>query len=74
MFRKKENLIESRKSKLIMPAKVDPDKCTGCGTCVPACPVECITMEDDKAVVDADSCIDCGACVSECPVEAITQE
>ncbi|MDI9402120.1 MAG: indolepyruvate ferredoxin oxidoreductase subunit alpha [Limisphaerales bacterium] len=57
-----------------MPAKVDPDKCTGCGTCVPACPVECITMEDDKAVVDADSCIDCGACVSECPVEAITQE
>jgi len=64
----------NRKEDLIMPAKVDPAKCSGCGTCVPACPVEAIKMENDKANVDADTCIDCGACVSECPMEAISQE
>ena len=56
-----------------MPAKVDPEKCSGCGTCVPACPVESIKMEKDKAVVDADTCIDCGACADVCPVDAPVQ-
>ena len=56
-----------------MPAFVDQEKCTGCGACVDACPVEAITMEDGgKAKVNPDTCIDCGACVSECPVEAIS--
>lgn len=57
-----------------MPAKVDPKKCGGCGTCVSACPVEAIKMVDDKAQVDAGTCIDCGSCVGECPLEAISQE
>ena len=56
-----------------MPAKVDPEKCTGCEACVDACPVTTIVMTDGKAVVQ-DECIDCGACVDECPCEAITME
>ncbi len=56
-----------------MPAKVDPAKCTGCESCVSACPVEAIAMKDRKAKV-SDQCIDCGACVGECPVEAIVME
>lgn len=56
-----------------MPAKVDPEKCTGCEACVSACPVEAIKMVDGKAKV-GDECIDCGACVGECPVEAISME
>ncbi|NOY79513.1 MAG: 4Fe-4S dicluster domain-containing protein [Kiritimatiellaeota bacterium] len=56
-----------------MPAVVDKEKCTGCESCVEACPVETITMVDDKAEV-GDECIDCGQCVDECPVEAITME
>lgn len=55
-----------------MPAVVNAETCSGCGSCVDACPVEAIEMKDDIAVVDADTCTDCGACVDACPVEAIT--
>ena len=54
-----------------MPAKVDPEKCTGCENCIENCPVECITLEDGKAVVDAEECTDCEACVEDCDDEAI---
>jgi NAD-dependent dihydropyrimidine dehydrogenase PreA subunit len=57
-----------------MPAKVDTEKCTGCESCVEACPSEAIKMQDQKAVVDAETCIDCAVCVDECPVGAITVE
>ena len=57
-----------------MPAKVDIEKCTGCESCVEACPSEAIKMQDQKAVVDAEACIDCAVCVDECPAEAITVE
>ncbi len=57
-----------------MVAVVDADKCTGCETCVDACPSEAIHMEDGIAVVDADLCVDCEACVDECPAEAIHME
>ena len=55
-----------------MAAKVDSDKCNGCGPCVDACPLEAIKLENEIAVVDADTCTDCGACTDACPNEAIT--
>jgi len=56
-----------------MPAKVDQEKCTGCGACIDECPSEAIEMDNDKAKV-TDACVDCGACVDACPVEAISME
>ncbi len=56
-----------------MAAKVDIDKCTGCGTCAEVCPVEAIQV-NDYAVVNEDECVDCGTCVDECPEGAITLE
>ena len=55
-----------------MAVTIDKEKCTGCGSCVDACPVDALKLDGDKAVVDEDTCIDCGTCVDECPVEAIS--
>lgn len=57
-----------------MAAKVDLEKCTGCGLCADACPAEAIVMENDKAVINKETCIDCGQCVDACPSDAISME
>lgn len=49
----------------------DPERCTGCGSCVDQCPVEALSMEDDLPLVDADTCITCFCCQEICPEKAI---
>lgn len=56
-----------------MAVKVIDEKCTGCSTCVDACPFEAIEMKSDKAYIK-DNCTSCGACVDACPFEAIVKE
>jgi uncharacterized Fe-S center protein len=51
--------------------KVDPKKCTLCGTCVEVCPVDAYTLGDECAVVNESTCIRCGECAAACPTEAI---
>jgi ferredoxin len=54
-----------------MAISIDKKKCIGCGDCVDVCPVEALSIENEKAVVN-DECIDCGACVNTCPNDAIS--
>ena len=54
-----------------MAIKVYREKCTGCGDCVDVCPVEAISIKNEKVVVN-DECIDCGACVNTCPNEVFS--
>ena len=58
---------------LLYTSVIDVDECTACGSCVDACPMGVLEIEDEVAkVVDEESCIGCGACLEECPSGAIT--
>ncbi len=53
----------------------DPNRCTGCQTCLRSCPVQAITMAGlngtRRAVMHADKCIRCYCCHELCPENAI---
>jgi electron transfer flavoprotein alpha subunit len=53
-----------------MPVKINPEKCTGCETCIASCPFEAITLHDGKASIN-EYCQACMACLSVCPEGAI---
>ena len=53
-----------------MSVRVVSDKCTGCESCVTACPFGAIEMRDGKAFI-TESCTMCGACVEACEFKAI---
>jgi electron transfer flavoprotein alpha subunit len=55
-----------------MVVKVNEEECTGCETCVDACPIEAIEMVDGIAKIK-DNCNSCNACIESCPVEAIEE-
>ncbi|MCU0799654.1 MAG: 4Fe-4S binding protein [Candidatus Thermoplasmatota archaeon] len=55
-----------------MSVKVDTNTCIGCSACVGTCPVQALSMNNDKAKVDPAICVDCGACVGVCPVGALS--
>ncbi|MFC1570260.1 ATP-binding protein [Candidatus Omnitrophota bacterium] len=55
--------------------KIDEDKCTGCGDCIPNCPEGALQMIDGKARLISDLfCDGLGACIGHCPEGAITIE
>ena len=55
--------------------RIDADKCTGCGECIPDCPEGALQMIDGKARLVSDLfCDGLGACVGTCPAGAISVE
>jgi quinone-modifying oxidoreductase, subunit QmoB len=52
-------------------AKIDPEKCTICLTCVRLCPHGAISFTR-SAYADPLSCTRCGICAGACPMSAIT--
>lgn len=53
-------------------AKVDPDRCNGCGICEKIAFCRSISMVEGKARVDEELCECCGLCQSLCPKKAIS--
>lgn len=51
--------------------QIDPSKCTGCGTCVDACPADVITKAQ-PAQFNLTRCIGCMCCVEVCPQSALS--
>jgi len=53
--------------------RIDEVSCTGCGQCVPYCPVGAIICDDDVATIDEEGCVECGTCLraAPCPSGAI---
>jgi ferredoxin len=83
-----EALVAARRFAFLTPVSttnylpvVDVEKCSGCGKCMDACPVEAmslVTARDPnhprrrKAHVLEETCLGCGVCVRTCSKEAIT--
>jgi ferredoxin len=54
--------------------EIDKDICFNCGACVSICPVEAITVAEDKSInFDQEKCVGstCSACIEACPARAI---
>ncbi len=56
-------------------SRVDESLCTGCQTCLTACPYEAIVRDAARRVsrVSEALCTGCGTCVASCPSDAIQQ-
>lgn len=52
---------------------IKEELCIGCGQCVIVCPIQAISLVDNKAVIDNELCVECNICYrnAECPVKAI---
>ncbi len=50
---------------------IDPESCTGCGSCARMCPTGALAFEGEQEQVvlsfDAGLCVGCGYCVARCP-------
>lgn len=51
----------------------DPEKCTGCRTCVDFCRFHALVYIKDKPKVFAEVCHSCGGCFLVCPDQAVTE-
>jgi len=50
---------------------IDEELCIGCGLCVKVCPLDTISMQNEKAVVTGRESLSCGHCAAACPEGAI---
>ncbi|HUT88851.1 MAG TPA: 2Fe-2S iron-sulfur cluster-binding protein [Thermoguttaceae bacterium] len=55
---------------------IDPDRCSGCQTCVASCPYAAIEFDEENkvSVVVEELCKGCGTCVATCPAGVARQK
>ena len=58
--------------KALIIYSIDPDNCSGCGLCLPACPEDAITgAKGELHIIDEQKCIRCGICREVCNLDAV---
>ena len=58
--------------KNVVTLEFDPDKCSGCGTCLDVCPHAVLARSNGKiSIVERDACMECGACAKNCLTQAL---
>lgn len=55
-------------------ARIDPEKCTGCGICADLCRFDAVRVGASYNTVDPFSCDGCGLCKLACPLGAVEME
>jgi len=55
-------------------AVVNPELCTGCGSCLKIGHCYAIKMVKKKAVIDKEKCLACSTCMDICPKDAIRMQ
>lgn len=83
-----EAMIAARRFAILHPVHttnflpvLDAEKCSGCGKCVQACPVEALALVSandprrpraHRARIDEELCLGCGVCAGVCPESALS--
>ena len=57
-----------------MAVRADRLKCIYCGGCVSVCPVNALTLKENRIECDDSKCINCGACIKFCPPGAMKKK
>lgn len=53
--------------------EINLEDCTGCAECVPACPSDALSVQENKVRLSSEiDCSYCGGCEEACPTGAIS--
>ena len=67
-----EKRCPAKRCAALVEFRVNEEKCTKCGLCYKACPVDAVAWKKKEvAVIDREKCIQCMSCYSACKFDAI---